>query len=171
MNEVTAYHIAGKLVATVHSQYHTLIGEISLSGTDGLSQNIGLDPVKWERNGGMGQAPGTDNRIASEKAILEITGYEAELIYSTIDAPNSMDPQLKASEELVERMVQIRAAELNISRKEIVVQALGLVTHNWYEIWNLSAYLLKSDKNNINADELLKVLADISTDHKRFLLY
>jgi hypothetical protein len=169
LNEEVAYHLAGKLIATIHSQYHSLTGTVSLISPDTVKDNIRVDPAKCAGQGISIPESSTDMRVATEKAVLEISGYESELIHRMIDAPDSREMEAREAEERVLAMVRLRASEMDLSSKEIVAQALRLVTHHWYEVWNLADHLRRSEKRTLGAAELQKVVQDIGSGHQRFL--
>lgn len=171
LNTLYTYGIAGQFVAACHSQFHQVNGQLELDGQKDISENIKLDPEKWAKNGGYAHEPEFDHRVQLEKAVLEISGYQTVLLQCTIDPPTDQLNDFVVTEQGLREMIDNRSKKGDLTSKELMVHALGMVTRHWFEIWNLANYFTQKKEKRHDCDHLKARLREILNEKKRFILY
>jgi len=146
-------------------------GELELDGQKDISENIQLDPEKWAKNGGYSHEPELDHRVQLEKAVLEISGYQTVLLQCTIDPPTDQLNDFVVTEQGLREMIDNRSKKGDLTSKELMVHALGMVTRHWFEIWNLANYFTQKKEKRHDCDHLKARLREILNEKKRFILY
>ena len=156
----SAYRLAGVAVATLHSQFHHLEGDLPLDPDKGFGTILCADWAKV-----LGQYPETELeelglKVQEERLMLTLAGRQAELIHYTLHSPAESD---KAITEMARRAVPLNGMDTN-GKQHLVGEALGLVTRHWHEIECLAAWLTRQHRLTIPSAELRQQVTGIHPD-------
>jgi len=151
--ELLAHHLAATLVAVYLSKYHRMRGVISLSAPVRKQDYIFLDPEKATDPADPASTfSSNDPDVLMERAVIDLAGHEAEHIYHIVNSSPDMAARFLEHEAILNSAME-SVSDLSVTRSELVMKALELVSRNWFAVRDLSRLMLicKNRAFNIHA--------------------
>ena len=151
--ELLAHHLAATVVAVYLSKYHRLRGVMTLT-----------DPVRKEDHIILGDPAAAftpnDPEVLMERAVIDLAGHEAEHIYHIVNSSPDNTNRLQEHEYILNAAVE-SMGDLSVTRSELVMQALELVSRNWFAVRDLSRLMLISENGSLDTQAAVQRLEKI----------
>jgi hypothetical protein len=156
--ELLAHHLAATVVAVYFSKYHRIRGVIALSTSVRKQDYIFLDPERvMDPADPASQFSSTDPDVLIERAVIDLAGHEAEHIFHIVNGSPEIAARILEHEAILNSAME-SVSDLSVTRSELVMKALELVSRNWFAVRDLSSHMLACDNKALNTQAALKRL-------------
>ena len=149
--ESKAHHIAATIVAAHLSKYHRIRGVFNLASHLDKSEHVVFDPERASVGTTYGAGPREqDPEVLKERAIIDLSGHEAEEIYHIVNHLPAHGRQMGDHDSILDDAMN-GIGDLGVKRCDLVQHTLDLVSRNWFAVHDLARLMMLSQDRTLDS--------------------